>query len=76
MNKKELIDIIVEASEKQLTTLDLHGKGIQDLPSEITRLDCLENLNLSDNALSELPTEIGNLSKLHSWTFDKLKKLA
>lgn len=45
--------------------LDLHGKGLTKVPKEIFDRTDLEELDLSDNALSDsLPSELGRLVNL------------
>lgn len=58
--------VIPRNAEKltQLESLDLCGKNLSKLPSEIGNLTQLKSLDLSDNALAVLPKEIGNLTQL------------
>ncbi len=70
MTKNELLKIIKEAEEKQLTYLDLSGKRITELPPEIGNLKHLKRLELGDwrynkdNKLTSLPKEIEKLTNL------------
>ena len=49
-----------------LTSLDLWGNGLTELPSEIAALTVLTSLNLGGNGLTELPSEIAALTALTS----------
>ncbi len=56
---------ILEAFEKNLTSLDLSGLEMTSIPSVITeKLLNLTHLNLSGNQLRELPDSIANLSNM------------
>ncbi|MFN7724071.1 MAG: protein kinase [Rubrivivax sp.] len=49
------------------TTLDLRGAGLHTLPPEVLHLaDTLEVLDLSGNALPELPAELARCTRLHT----------
>ena len=56
---------IAEAKEAQALTLDLSRLGLKELPSEITSLTHLEELNISSNNLMELPNSIAELKGLN-----------
>ncbi|MCT7960563.1 leucine-rich repeat domain-containing protein [Laspinema sp. D1] len=64
MTQEELLQIIQQTAEKQVTYLNLSGKGLTKLPPEIGQLTNLTRLYLTGNQLSELPAEIGQLSNL------------
>lgn len=64
MTKEKVIQLIKEASKKNLITLYLDGYNLTELPPEIGRLDNLKELNLYGNDLTELPSEIGKLKSL------------
>jgi internalin A len=54
-NLLELID---------LKKLDLHNKGLNEIPSEVFHLTNLEELYLNNNQIRELPTNINKLTNL------------
>jgi internalin A len=64
MNEKELLSLFDETGRKGRTYLDLSGKNIENLPTEIGLCVNLEELDLSTNRLSSLPSEIGCLTNL------------
>ena len=73
MDKKELLQVIEQATKEEWTELDLSDKGLTELPPEIGRLTHLTQLNISSsgdagdkakNQLTELPPEIGQLTNL------------
>ncbi|MGI4862628.1 MAG: COR domain-containing protein [Janthinobacterium lividum] len=64
MSHQELVDHLNTAVSNGNTSLDLSGKGIIQLPSEIGDLTKLESLDLSNNNLTRLPSELGNLINL------------
>ena len=51
---------------KTITRLDLSGKAITKIPSEIECLESLAEINLSYNGIKELPKELGKLKNLRS----------
>ncbi|NUN66092.1 GTP-binding protein [Pseudanabaena biceps] len=79
MTDAELLAIIAQAEREGWTELDLSGKDLEGLPSEIGRLQSLEKLilgkwdykegkNKGENRLTAIPQEIfqlTNLKKLH-----------
>lgn len=68
MDEKELLEIIERAEKEGWAELDLMGKGIGQLPVEISKLVSLRELRLNDNNLTQLPPEIGcliNLERLY-----------
>jgi internalin A len=66
MTREELLAVIEKARQSRLTTLDLVGGGIEELPSEIGQLTNLTNLDLSHNSLTALPDAIRQLTNLTS----------
>jgi internalin A len=66
MTREELLKVIEEAKRSGETILDLAGRGIQELPSEIAQLTNLTFLNLSNNQLATLPEWIRKLTNLTS----------
>jgi internalin A len=67
MMLEKLLEAIEEAKQNRQTTLDLGGKGIEELPSEIGQLTNLTSLDLSYNRVTTLPDAIGQLSNLTSF---------
>jgi Leucine-rich repeat (LRR) protein len=53
-----------EIKNKNLKSLDLSFKKLEDIPKYVFELTSLENLNLSHNQLKELPKEITKLTSL------------
>jgi small GTP-binding protein len=56
--------------DTRVTTLDLIGLGLTQLPPELCQLTALTSLNLSGNQLSSVPPELGKLTaltELHLW---------
>ncbi|MBE8999850.1 leucine-rich repeat domain-containing protein [Nostoc sp. LEGE 12447] len=66
MTNEELLQIIEQAVRNKVTKLDLSGKGLITLPSEIGQLTNLQTLYLNNNQLSSLPSEIGQLTNLQT----------
>jgi len=66
MKNKELFKIIKQAAKDGVTSLDLSGRGLTELPPEIGLLSQLTSLRLSENKLTALPPEIGQLTQLTS----------
>jgi Leucine-rich repeat (LRR) protein len=74
MTTEELLQAILKAAKDGVTWLDLSGKNLTSLPSEIGQLTNLRELNLAGyplfgeifggNKLTSLPTEIGQLTNL------------
>jgi len=64
MNQKELLQIIEQAAKKRVTSLNLSGKGLSELPLQIAQLTNLTRLELSNNHLRELPPQIARLTNL------------
>ncbi|MBD2510555.1 leucine-rich repeat domain-containing protein [Nostoc muscorum FACHB-395] len=64
MTNEELLQILEQAARDNVTKLDLSGKGLITLPSEIGKLTNLSKLYLHSNQLTTLPAEIGQLIKL------------
>ena len=64
MNQKELLQIIEQAANKRVTSLDLSRKGLRALPPQIGQLTNLTELYLSYNQLSALPPQIAQLTNL------------
>ena len=66
MSESEVLGIIEEAAKEKVTKLDLAGKGIKKLPTEIGKLTNLTRLGLGTNELSSVPPELGQLMELES----------
>jgi internalin A len=66
MTREELLKFIGLAKRGGQTTLDLGGKGIEELPSEIGQLKNLTSLKLCRNPLKTLPNAIRQLTNLTS----------
>lgn len=64
MTNEDLLKVIEETKASGATKLDLGGKGLISLPSELFLLTKLIRLNLSLNDLVEIPTEICKLINL------------
>jgi len=64
MTKSDLLQVIERAADEGWTLLDLSGRGLAELPSEIGRLTKLQRLDLRDNQLAALPPEIADLRNL------------
>jgi len=68
LDSNELFDITVEevtdSSEGRVVALDLTSKGINTLPSDIGKLNKLEDLNLYINNLTSLPGEMWDIINL------------
>lgn len=61
---KELLKVIKQAEEYEVTKLDLSRRGLTELPPEICNLTKLTYLDLYNNELTKLPPEIGKLTNL------------
>ncbi|MCT7967665.1 leucine-rich repeat domain-containing protein [Laspinema sp. D1] len=64
MTEEELLRIIQQAAEDEVTSLNLFWNDLTKLPPEIGQLSHLTELNLMGNQLSELPSQIWQLSHL------------
>lgn len=62
--EEDIKDFLCMDASKSLTTLDLAGRHLRELPRDISRLVVIEKLGLANNALTALPNEIGRLSCL------------
>ncbi len=58
MTSERVMQLIRKAYERNLTTLNLSGNQLTQLPPEITELKTLTTLNLSENPLTSPPPEI------------------
>lgn len=58
------VDRVTGILTGRITKLDLAGRGITALPTQVGELTALQELYLGGNALSVLPTTIGNLTQL------------
>jgi len=70
MTNEELLKRIKQAAKDGVTTLNLSGMGLTELPPEIGQLTQLTQLELGNNQLTALPQEIGQLTQLtelHIW---------
>jgi len=70
MTEKELLQVIREAADDGRMELNLGGKQLTALPSEIGQLTNLQSLYLHDNQLSSLPPEITQLTNLQTLGLD------
>ena len=61
MDQNELLQIIERAAEEKATELDLSGKYIKSLPSQIGQLTNLTKLWLFGNQLTSVSAELGKL---------------
>lgn len=52
-----------KAKIKEINELDLRNRGITEIPPNIGTLESLIRLNLSNNKISILPSQIGKLYK-------------
>lgn len=77
MIKKDLIQIIHEAGEREATELDLSSCDIFVIPDELFDLTSLTELSLSNNSIAELPEDISKLTNLKKLVlrFNKLTSL-
>jgi len=64
ITKSDLLQVIKQAADEGWTLLDLSGRGLTELPSEIGLLTNLQRLDLRDNQLAALPPEIAQLGNL------------
>ncbi|MEA5479230.1 leucine-rich repeat domain-containing protein [Pseudanabaena galeata UHCC 0370] len=71
MTDAELLAIIAQAEREGWTELDLSGKGLKKLPSEIGKLANLTTLDLSINQITAIPDEIANLTNLTEYSFQQ-----
>ncbi len=71
MNHDEIVSMIIEARHNRSSTLSLHGRELEVLPSQIGQLTSLIELDLGLNALTELPPEIGSLTNLTDLKIDR-----
>lgn len=71
MDDKEVLEIIERAARDGREHLDLSGKGIEELPSQLGKLHRLEVLWLHGNKLRALPAEIGQLRNLNYLYLDQ-----
>ena len=71
MDTQELLKIITNAANDGVTELDLSFRGIQELPSEIGKLQNLTSLDLSGNPLRKVPAAITQLQNLTSLDISK-----
>jgi hypothetical protein len=61
------LDLLRSGALAGATTLDLRGAGLQTLPPEVLQLaDTLQVLDLSGNALQELPEGLARCTRLHT----------
>jgi hypothetical protein len=61
--KEFALDQIRHAASTTAEALDLSGRGLRVLPTEIGQLPSLQTLNLAYNKLRILPAELGALSE-------------
>src|SRR5665647_3542694 len=64
MTKDRVWQLIRDASENNVTKLDLSRNQLTQLPSEIGKLRNLTELSLSHNQLTQIPSEIVELKDL------------
>ena len=64
MTKEKVLQIIEEAAKNNSTYLDLSGNQLEQMPSEIEKLERLKYLDLSNNRLFKLSPEITKLQNL------------
>jgi Leucine-rich repeat (LRR) protein len=64
MNDAELLAIIAQAEREGWTELDLSGKDLKKIPSEIANLANLTSLNLNRNQITAIPDAMSCLANL------------
>ena len=70
MTDAELLAIIAQAEREGWTELDLAGKGIKEIPPEISNLVNLTSLYLHSNHITVIPDAIANLANLTTLNLD------
>jgi len=63
-DNKTLIDCFQRAQKSRVSTLNLSRKSIKSIPKEIGDVTCLVSLILSNNKISDLPSQIKYLNNL------------
>ncbi|TPX35007.1 hypothetical protein SmJEL517_g02406 [Synchytrium microbalum] len=66
---KSISTTILSSSSKRLATLEMRDCAFAELPSSIKTLNELTRLDVSNNSLTVLTPELGNLSKLNVLSF-------
>jgi TIR domain-containing protein/Leucine Rich Repeat (LRR) protein len=66
MNDPTLTSIVELVAREGLATLDLHGRGLKELPPLPYELPTLRRLDLSGNRLKELPADLWRLTHLEA----------
>jgi Leucine-rich repeat (LRR) protein len=76
MTPEEAVRRIERVAEEKLIELDLSGLELKELPPEIAKCTQLETLSLSDNQITAIPGDLGQLSNLteldRAWKSDYL----
>src|ERR1044072_1080294 len=64
--RPDVLEVLNRAQASGLTSLDLDGCGLTEIPDQIFALTHLESLDLSDNSLKHIPDRLWKLPNLQS----------